>query len=177
MRRAKAGDLPENHPVKRIFHTLAERGLAQASLRDPDILFYIANLLVDFLWVENLYRIQDEDGRRIESLLDILIQANEAEMPEKKEYYRHLGDYSLFMLGMFPESIDRTRRLLSPSWYMETGRAGYQIAGELDRDVWRIQVFRKLADKFDRCVISLHWIREYSTDPFYQWMFREFEIT
>jgi hypothetical protein len=173
----RATELPENHPLKKIFRTFTERGLAQASIRDQDLLIYLANMLVEFLWIENLYNLRDVEGRRMKSLLDILVQANEAEMPRKRDYYKHLGDYSLFMLGMFPEYITRSRRTLSPSWYKDTGRAGYQIAGDLDENTWRIQVFRKLADKFDYCVISLHWVREYSTDPFYQWMFREFGIS
>ncbi len=173
----RAEDFPENHPIKRIFRTFTERGLAQASVRDPDLLFYLANLLVEFLWMENLHGMRDADGRRLESLIDMLAQANDADLREKTERYKHLGDYSLFMLGMFPEYIARSRRALSPSWYQDTGRIGYHIAGELDKNVWRIQVYRKLEDKFDRCVLSLNWVREYSTDPFYQWMFREFGIS
>ena len=60
-----AKDFPDNHPIKRIFRTFTERGLAQASVRDPDLLFYLANLLVEFLWMENLYGMRDADGRRL----------------------------------------------------------------------------------------------------------------
>ncbi|NLT68960.1 MAG: hypothetical protein GXX84_20430 [Acidobacteria bacterium] len=174
MRSAKS--LPDNHPIKKIFRTYTERGLAQASVRDQDLLLYLANLLVEFMWIENLYG-KTIDGKRLESLIDILVRANEAGDQARGDYYRHLGDYSLFMLGMFPEYIARSRRALSPSWYQDTGRIGYQIAGELEKNLWRTQVFRKLADKFDRCVVTLNWVREYSTDPFYQLMFREFGIS
>jgi hypothetical protein len=172
-----AADFPENHPVKILFRTIAERGLAQADLKDKDILLYLADLLVDFIYVENLYRMRDEDGARLESLADLIRQASDSEMPGRKEYYRHLGDYSLFMLGMFPEYLNRRRRALSPSWYEDMGRIGYQVAGELERHAERIMLFRKLAARFDRCVISLNWVREYSSDRFYQFMLRQFDVT
>jgi hypothetical protein len=172
-----AADFPDNHPVKLLFRTFAERGLAQAHLKDKDILLYLADLLVDFIYVENLYRMRDEDGSRLESLADMIRQAGDSEMPERKQYYKHLGDYSLFMLGMFPEYLSRRRRVFSPSWYEDMGRIGYQVAGELERHTERTMLFRKLAARFDRCVISLHWVREYSSDPFYQFMLRQFDVT
>lgn len=169
-------EIPENHPIKRIFRTFAERGLAQSSVRDPDLLFYLTNLLLEFVWIENLFG-KDSDGKRLESLIDLLVQADKAEPAGKPARYKHLGDYSLFMLGMFPEYLERSRRALSPSWYEDTGRIGYRIAGELERDLWRTQVFRKLAARFNTCVTTLRWVREYSSDPFYQFMFREFGIS
>jgi hypothetical protein len=173
----KVEDIPENHPIKRIFRRFTERGMAQASVHDPDLLLYLTNLLVEFLWIENLSGMPEEEGKRPESPVDLLVWANDVDMPEKGSRYKHLGDYSLFMLGMFPEHIARSRRTVSPSWYKDTGRIGYQLAGELDNNVCRIHVFRKLADKFDGCVASLNWVRAYSTDPFYQWVFREFGIS
>lgn len=169
--------ISEGHPVKDLFRTLAERGLIQAGLRDRDILIYLADLLVDFILVDNFYFMRDSAGRRLEYIVDMLQQAADSDMPEKKSRYQHIGDYSLFILGMFPESLSRSRRTVSPSYYADTGRTSYQTAGDLAGHWWQTMVFRKLADKYERCVISLNWVREYTTDPFYQYMFREFEIT
>src|SRR5207249_11708937 len=95
------------------------------------------------------------------------------QMPVKKPNYKHIGDYSLFTLGMFPESLARPRRLLSANYYADAGRIGYQTAGDLESN-WQITlVFRKLADEFERCVVSLNWVRAYTWDPFYQHMFRQ----
>ena len=173
----KALTIPENHPLKTLFRTLAEKGLDQARLRDRDILLYLADLLVEFMFIENMYRLRDAEGKRLEYLVDMLDQALETDMPDKKEYYKHIGDYSLFMLGMFPESLVRRRSPLSAAYYADTGRIGYQTAGQLESDGWQIMVFRKLADKFEHCVISLNCVREYTSDPFYQFMFREFGVT
>ena len=41
---------------------------------------------------------------------------------------------------------------------------------------WAV-VFKKLADKYERCVLSINWVREYTNDPFYQYMLRQFGMT
>jgi hypothetical protein len=172
-----AADFPENHPLKQLFRSFTERGLAQASLHDSDLLLYLADLLVDFMFIENLHGIRDEKGNRPEYLIDMIRQAADSEMPQRKAYFKHLGDYSLFMLGMYPEYVVRPRRAFSPAWYEDTGRIGYKVAGELESHSERTMVYRKLSDKFDRCVVSLNWVREYTSDPFYQFMFRRFDAS
>ncbi len=139
--------------------------MIQKRLRDNDIHFYLANLLVDFTLLENLYRLGEHDERRGEYLIDMLQQANETGMPEKKSCYKHVGDFSLFMLGMFPEYIARRRSALPPRYYSDFGRIGYKAAGRLESDSSRMSVYRKLAEEFETCVESLHLVREYTTDP------------
>ena len=151
--------------------------MIQNRLRDSDIHFYLANLLVDFTFVENLYRPGEEGERRGAYLIDLLQQANETGMPEKKSCYKHIGDFSLFMLGMFPEHIARRRNALPANYYSDFGRIGYKAAGQLESDSSRIGVYRKLAEEFETCVESLHMVREYTTDPFYQYMLNQFNIS
>ncbi len=168
--------IPENHAIQQLFRSLTERALIQTQFRDDDILFYLAHLLVDFVFVENMYGPGGRNPQHDEYLIDMLQVAGETEMPEKKTHYKHVGDFSLFMLGMFPEYIARRRNALSADYYTDFGRIGYKVAGDLESDSWRIGTFRKLAKEFESCVKSLHWVREYTTDPFYQYMFRQFKI-
>ncbi len=175
--RVESSQLPENHPLKRLFWNLTDRALTQSSLEDRDILLYLSDLLIHFTHIENLYKLRDERGRRLEYLIDMLCRAEKAEKDHRKSYYQQIGDYSLFILGMFPEHLARSRRMRDHSYYAHTGRRSYIAAGELEGDVQRTVVFRKLAGKFERCVLSLNWVREYTTDPFYQYMLRQFRIT
>jgi len=78
---------------------------------------------------------------------------------------------------MFPENLHRGKRILSHSYYADTGRQSYLVASQLERNVETTVVYKKLAEKYERCVLSLTWVREYTTDPFYQYMFRQFGIT
>ncbi len=151
--------------------------MIQIRLQDNDILTYLADLLVNFTCIENLYHPAEGGRRHGEYLVDMLLQATEAEMPEKKACYKHVGDFSLFMLGMFPEYIARRRSALPANYYSDFGRIGYKTAGQLESDSWRVGMYRKLVEEFESCVASLHWVREYTTDPFYQYVFEQFKIT
>jgi len=64
--------IPENHPLRKLFRSLADRALAQSSLPDNDLLFYLTDLLINFMHVENVYRLKDERERRLEYLVDML---------------------------------------------------------------------------------------------------------
>ncbi len=170
-------EIPDNHPAKKFFRALADRALTQSSLADRDLHRYLSDLLLEFMAVESLYKIRDEDGARVEYLFDMLRLASDAPRTQKKVHYKHIGDYSLFILGMFPESLTRGKRAISPSYYADTGRRSYWAASELERDQASTVVYRKLADKFAPCVTSLNWVRQYTSDPFYTYMLRQFDIT
>lgn len=173
----KAAPIPENHPVRHLFQKLADRALAQSSLPDLDLHFYLTDLLLDFMRVENLYRLTDEQGRPLLYLVDMFERAGSMSRRQKKACFKQIGDYTLFILGMFPESLSRGRRAIPESYYSEAGRRSYSVAAQLEGDAHATVVYRKLSHKFERCVLSLKWVREYTTDPFYQFMFRQFGLT
>jgi hypothetical protein len=169
--------LSENHPLRKLFRNLTDRALVQSSLPDRDLLRYLSNLLVDFTYIENFYGLKDAEGQRLRYLVDMLQAAEEVPNGHRKRHYKQIGDYTLFVLGMFPESLNYGRRMLPHSYYADTGRRSYEVASVLEGDSQNTVVYRKLADKFERCVLSLNWVREYTSDPFYQFMLRQFHIT
>lgn len=167
-----------DHPIRALFRKLTERGMGQLNLRDPDTIQYITNLLTEFVQIENMYRIRDEAGTRARYLFDMLTQAGSAMSPAvRREYYKHIGDLTLFNLGLFPENLVSGRRSVSPDYYAETGRRSYTIVAEMDSSSHGTVVYRKLSEQFERYVIGLNWVKVYINDPFYQHIFREFEIT
>ena len=169
--------VPNNHPVKKLFLSVADRALTQASIPDKDLLFYLSDMLTHFMYVENLYKLKDENGERLGYLAEMIEVALEAPRSRKKECYQQIGDHTLFILGMFPESLTYGRRTLSHSYYVDTGRSSYRVASELEPNTESTVVFKKLADKYERCVLSINWVREYTNDPFYQYMLRQFGMT
>ena len=86
-------------------------------------------------------------------------------------------EHTLYMLGMFHERLTYGRRTRSHCYYADTGRRSYIAASELEADSESTVVFKKLADKYERCVLSINWNREYTHDPFYQYMLRQFGMT
>ena len=177
MSNATGRDIPENHPIRVLFHQLTERGMGQLNLHDPDTIQYITNLLTDFVHTENMCRIQDQSARQ-EDLLSILTQTGAAVLPSmRRDCYKRLGDLTLFNLGLFPESFTHGRRTVSLNYYAYTGRRSYTIVAEMDSSPQGTALYRKLSQQFEQCVAGLNWVKLYINDPFYQYMFREFEVT
>lgn len=168
-------EVPPDHPVRQTFHALTERGSQQTRLSDREIHKYLTNLLVDFIHVDNLYKVRDEYGRRLEYLVDLMQKTVEHGEVEKKEIYKHVGDFSLFILGLFPESLSRGKRSISLSYYADQGRRSYMILSEMNNLQPPFVIFRKLSEQFESCVHTLNWVRNYISDPFYQYMLREFD--
>jgi hypothetical protein len=172
-------NIPDSQPIRILFQELTERGMSQLNLHDPETIQYITNLLTEFIHIENLYRIKDESGHRVQYLFDMLTQAGNEMVPERRrDYYKHVGDLTLFNLGLFPESLTYGHRTVSPDYYAEAGRRSYTIVADMySSSNLSPTVYRKLSEQFERCVVGLNWVKVYINDPFYQYVFREFHIT
>src|SRR5215469_1422100 len=76
-------------------------------LEEPRVATYVAALLADFARTENLYRIRNARGKRLEDVGEMLVEANPlleaASFDREREVRKHVGDYTLFMTGLFPE--------------------------------------------------------------------------
>ena len=171
-------EIPADHPIRRFFKELTERGMGQLNLRDPETIQYLTDLLTEFVQIENMYRFRVESGRQLRYVFEMLTQTSSEMSPTvRRDCYKHLGDLTLFNLGLFPESLTYGRHTLSPDYYAEAGRRSYTIVAEMDSSRRSTVVYRKLSEHVEPCVCGLNWVKVYINDPFYQYMFREFDIT
>jgi len=59
----------EGHPLKKLFTELTrEMFYGELHHYDSEMASYLVELLVDFTYVENLYKIRDAGGRRLEDV-------------------------------------------------------------------------------------------------------------
>src|SRR5215510_11108455 len=124
--------ISDDHPIRILFQRLTERGMHQLNLHDSDTIQYITNLLTEFVQIENMYRIKDGSGRRLQYLFDMLTQASNEMSPERRrDCYKHVGDLTLFNLGLFPENLRYTHRTITPNYYSEAGPHSYTISPEI----------------------------------------------
>ena len=96
-----------DHPLRRFFAEVVRKHLEQsAGISDADVNEYIAGLLVDFAHVDNLYRIRNARGKRLEDVAEMLIESNPLlDAPSffyERQVRKHIGDYTLFLTGLFP---------------------------------------------------------------------------
>lgn len=148
--------------VERNFHQLP-------AVYESTVTAYITGLLADFARVENLYRIRDARGRPLEDVGDMLIESNPLldapSFDRERQVRKHIGDFTLFFTGMFPESIRhwrlRHQRLESFVDYMKAGKESYHIVAAFNQFEYRkvAPLFRRLSDHFETCVYGLNLVR------------------
>jgi hypothetical protein len=165
-----------DHPVRDLFRRLTERGMGQLNLHDTDTIQYVSNLLTEFIQIEDVPRVKDKSNGGLPYTCDMLRAAREISPSERRDYYRHIGDLTLFNLGIFPESLKYRKRSVSRDYYARQGQLSYNIVAELEAS-HDTALYRKLSHHFEQCVFGLNWVKVYIQDPFYQYMLREFEIT
>ena len=163
--------MTEAHPLTRLFTELVEANFRRhLELRDGEITDYVAALLLDFTRIENVYRIRDTRGRAIEDVGEMLLESNPLGpapgFDREREVRKHVGDFTLFFSGMFPESIRnwRLRRLQAGSFvdYIRAGKESYHVVAAFNQFEYLkvAPLFRKLSDKFEECVYGLHLVRQ-----------------
>ncbi len=165
--------VPVSHPLRRLFRTLTECTFSdRLSWPDTDVIGYVSDVLVDFAHVENLYRIHNARGHRVEEVAELLLEGDllhRAGSPEReREVQKHIGDYTLFMTGLFPEYVRRlkTRRVLAPADafldYMHVGKRAYGVvaAHAAGGHAETAPLFRKLSENFELCVYGLGHVRQ-----------------
>lgn len=145
------------------FNWLTRRSFWDLGIRDTEIADYIALLLADFARTENLYRIRDFRGRRLETGVEMLLEANlswySEQWDREKEIRRHIGDYILFMVGIFREWVEKQSFL---GFYLEEGRKAYQTVSEYHRAFYRpgSRLYSELSKDFEFYVGALNYMKK-----------------
>ncbi len=154
-----------NHPLRRLFANLVAKELPG----DRDIAAYLADLLIDFVHVDSLYRIRNCRGKRLEEVGEMLVESNPLldarSFEREREVRKHIGDYTLFLTGMFPEYVAtlprRGLRLDSFIDYVKAGKESYRIVAAFDQFDYRhvAPLFRRLAEQFEYCAHGLNRVK------------------
>lgn len=156
-----------DHPLRRLFAGLTEQTfVATIGIGDPPLIDYLALLLARFLHMDALYRLHTAQGRRLEEVADMMLEA-EAFPPEgrtRREIFRHIGDFTLFWTGVYPEMLPRLRSALRKDHvldYTQQGKRGYRIASSYDAEPYKEEatVLRRLSDEFEICAYGLNQVR------------------
>ena len=102
--------VPPDHPLRRLFAGLTEHAfLTSIGITDPPLIDYVSELLTRFTHFGAVYRLQGSHGRPLTEVAEMVMEAEEIppEGRTKREYHRHIGDFTLFWTGLFPEAVRR----------------------------------------------------------------------
>jgi hypothetical protein len=156
-----------DHPLRRLFAGLTEHTFFDTlGIGDPRLVDYLSALLSRFIHMDAIYRLANTQGRRLEEVADMILEA-EAMPPEgrtRREVYRHIGDFTLFWTGVYPEALQRLRSILRKDHFLDycaQGKRSYYIASTFEDEPYREEapVLRRLSDEFELCAYGLNQVR------------------
>lgn len=155
-------EISESHPLHRLFRGLAESTfMNELGIGDPKLVGYVAGLLARFVPSAGIWKLRDSQGRRLADVAAMIAEAEALPDPDRrKECHRHVGDFTLFWTGVYPEALQRLRALESADHlidYCQQGKRSYYLASTLDAD--QGGVLRRLSDEFELCAFGLSRVR------------------
>ena len=95
----------------------------------------------------------------------MLMEARHRVGDAKRVVHRHIGDFTLFWTGLYPESVDGKNsqgpmdRLLD---YREQGKRAYYIASTIESSSQKAtpaEILERLSSRFELCAYGLREIR------------------
>jgi hypothetical protein len=163
--------IPESHPLQQLFKELVARHYAeQIGIRDPQIVGYVAHLLADFIEVDQMYKIRNATGKPLTDVGEMLVESDPVYGPapsfdRERQVRKHIGDYTLFFAGMFPESINhfrlRKQRVENFVEWVKAGKESYYIVSKFEHFEYTkvAPLFARLSSNFEQCVYGLNMVK------------------
>ncbi|HEY4052485.1 MAG TPA: hypothetical protein VGL74_02005 [Terriglobales bacterium] len=163
--------IPDDHPLQKLFLEMVGRHYAEEiGIRDPEVVGYVAHLLAEFCDAEQLFKIHDATNRPLTDVGEMLIESNPVYGPapsfdRERQVRKHIGDYTLFFTGMFPESLNHVRlrhaRLENMVDWIKAGKESYYVVSKFDCFEYTkvAPMFSRLASHFEQCVYGLNCVK------------------
>ncbi len=155
----------ENHsPVERYFAGLAENTFqAHLGVVDPPLVDYLTNLLIRSIRNDMMHRIRGVTGRPLTTIQELVAEAAQRLGEAQRELHRHIGDFTLFWAGVYPEALRSSESTPSDQFetYCSYGKRSYLIASTmtLPESDPPAEVLERLSERYDLCCYGLREIR------------------
>jgi hypothetical protein len=152
-------------PEPLVFYVLVRHALLEGGLSDRIVADYVSALLINFGRGRRAYRLADDEMPEYFYLLDLLEAAENATGHKQFLLRAHLGEYSLWLSGLFPDYIaKKVQRRGAPGlgYYEEMGASGFRSAAD-HRDAERNgldRVYRQCAARFTGLRIALNRVSD-----------------
>ena len=143
-------------------------------LDDTPAARYLSELLTRFARAEALRAVQTVAERRLDTVVDSLLAIESAwdiaspgfDPRREDALRRHIGDYTLFMTGIFRDHVER---MAIVGYYEHEGRRAYRFVAETARAGGKPEapLFRRLSERFEQYAGALGYARKvyFRTEP------------
>ena len=158
--------------ARRFFVGITEDAFySRLGVADPPLVDYISNLLIRFMRSDDIFSVRGPTGKRLEQVADMLAEAEARRGEARRKVHRHIGDFTLFWTGVYPEVVERMRRTGAKDSLIDYGTQGkraYYIASTIpvQKEVAPTSLLKRLSHEFELCVYGLGEVRR-------QWESRE----
>jgi hypothetical protein len=142
------------------FYVLARHVLRDVGITDRKLCDYVASLLETFSRVNGLHAPHVSEDRGRQYVSDMLIALTRATSEQAFLLRAHVGNYSLFLTGIFHENTQRRSLRGAPdlAFYEQIGRTNYQLVAShaTARRCELSDVYGELADRFCEVRLALN---------------------
>lgn len=149
----------------RFFAGLTEYAFqTRVGVADPPLLEYLTDLLTRFVRLDALISLRSLAGKPLSEVAEMLLEADARVGDARRQAYRHIGDFTLFWTGVYPEVLERIARAQRKDSfidYCQQGKRSYLIASTIrsgDQDE-ESEVLQRLSHDFELCVYGLGEVR------------------
>lgn len=151
-----------NSSMQRYFAGLAEQTFqSDLGIVDPPMIDYVSNLLIRFVRNDVVHCIRSISGTPMMSVAEMVAEASARLGDARRELHQHIGDFTLFWAGVYPEALQK-----APTGQFETyvmhGRRSYRIASAIEsvkENAPDPEVLQRLSERFDLCCYGLREVR------------------
>jgi hypothetical protein len=162
----------EAHPLELFFHQAVRSSLVdKLGMNDPEIVDYVTHVLCEFSEPENLYRLKNADGRKAETIPEMVkasdpVLGTAASFEEERSARKYIGDYALFMAGMHLDVMESAPHFETDRPMVDelirVGKESYFVVSQFNVFDYAEEapLFARLAESLDRCILGLALIRE-----------------
>ncbi|MGQ0702161.1 MAG: hypothetical protein ACT4PM_03390 [Gemmatimonadales bacterium] len=149
-----------------LFYVLVRHALLDVGVRDPSVADYFAAVIREFGIRQRANRVDDLDDHDHHYLVDILADLAAASGARQFKVSVHLGNYALWLAGLFPERIAAQRiRRGGPdvSYYESLGGRGFAEASEhrLAEQVGLEEILRTAAERAHEIRVALNQVSDH----------------
>jgi hypothetical protein len=160
----------ESNPLHQLFTEIVGKNYSEVGLASAEIQGYVATLLTEFCETENLFKIKTAGGRQLHDVGEMLLESDPVYGPapsfdRERQVRKHIGDYSLFFTGMFPEAINWNRlrrcRMENLVDFVKAGKESYYIVSKFEYFEYAkvAPLFARMAKDFELLVYGLNQVK------------------
>ncbi len=160
------------HPLESFFHQTVQHSFVEkVGLNDPEIVDYVAHMLCEFSDPDNLHRLKDATGHRIENVVEMLrasdpVFGTAVSFDQERSVRKYIGDYAMYVAGTQLDVVESTANYQADRSIVDEltriGKESYFIVSRFDLFEYEKEapLFARLADCLDRCILGLALVRE-----------------